>query len=80
MPTYDYVCKACGHCFEQMQSISADPIDQCPKCNEHKVVRKISGGTGLIFKGSGFYKTDYADKEKKPKKSSEKKKPVAEKK
>jgi putative FmdB family regulatory protein len=62
MPTYDYICNACGHEFEQMQSMSDEPLKICPSCEKDEVVRKISGGTGVIFKGSGFYKTDYADK------------------
>ncbi len=66
MPTYDYVCEKCGHQFEQVQSISADPLTTCPKdaCarktwGKGKVKRAISGGAGIIFKGSGFYITDY---------------------
>jgi putative FmdB family regulatory protein len=66
MPTYEYICQKCGHEFEQFQSISAKSLEVCPK--EHcaqktwgkgKVKRAISGGAGLIFKGSGFYITDY---------------------
>lgn len=66
MPTYEYVCDKCGHSFEQFQPISADPLNVCPKtlCPQKKwgrgkVRRAISGGAGLIFKGSGFYITDY---------------------
>ena len=62
MPTYDYVCNSCGYEFEKFQSMSDDVIKTCPECAKDEVVRKISGGTGVIFKGSGFYKTDYADK------------------
>ena len=58
MPTYEYYCTSCGFEFEEFQSIASAPINICPKCNEH-VKRKISGGAGLIFKGSGFYITDY---------------------
>lgn len=58
MPTYEYRCKECGHQFEEFQSITAEPIKECPACHG-KVERLISGGTGLIFKGSGFYITDY---------------------
>ena len=61
MPTYEYFCKHCGFEFEEFQSIASDPITVCPKCNE-KVQRKISGGVGLIFKGNGFYITDYKNK------------------
>jgi putative FmdB family regulatory protein len=58
MPTYDYDCADCGHSFEQFQSIAAAPLEVCPKCGG-KVQRRIHGGAGLIFKGSGFYLTDY---------------------
>lgn len=59
MPTYEYACEACGHKFEEFQSIKAKPIKKCPKCGQNKVQRLISGGAGFIFKGSGFYATDY---------------------
>ena len=59
MPTYEYACTACSHEFEAFQPITADPIRVCPECDEEKVERLISGGAGLIFKGSGFYITDY---------------------
>jgi putative FmdB family regulatory protein len=59
MPTYEYKCQACGHEFEQFQSITAAPIKRCPHCGKNKVKRLISAGAGLIFKGSGFYITDY---------------------
>ncbi len=61
MPTYEYKCQQCGHQFEAFQKISDDPLTECPQCGG-EVVRLISGGTGLIFKGSGFYLTDYARK------------------
>ena len=61
MPTYEYKCSACGHTFEQFQSITADPIKRCPQCGKAKVKRLIGTGAGLIFKGSGFYITDYRD-------------------
>ncbi|MCA9742631.1 MAG: zinc ribbon domain-containing protein [Deferribacteres bacterium] len=61
MPTYDYRCKTCGHQFEVFHSISAEPVQACPNCNGNgQVERLINGGIGLIFKGSGFYLTDYA--------------------
>ncbi len=60
MPTYDYKCKECGHQFEAFQSMSAEPLTECEKC-DGTVERVISGGAGLIFKGSGFYITDYRD-------------------
>ena len=59
MPTYDYVCKACGHRFEEFQSMSADPLKKCPQCNKNQLERLIGTGAGVIFKGSGFYETDY---------------------
>jgi putative FmdB family regulatory protein len=59
MPTYEYKCDACGHKFEKFQSITAAPIRKCPECGKNKVKRLIGTGAGLIFKGSGFYITDY---------------------
>ena len=59
MPTYEYVCRACGYEFEEFQSIKADPIAVCPKCRKKKVERKIGLGGAVIFKGGGFYETDY---------------------
>jgi putative FmdB family regulatory protein len=59
MPTYDYVCDACQHKFELFQSIKDDPIQKCPECKKKKVRRLIGAGAGIIFKGSGFYSTDY---------------------
>jgi len=59
MPTYEYACSACGHRFEEFQSIKAKPTVVCPKCKKRKVKRLISAGGGFIFKGSGFYITDY---------------------
>ncbi len=62
MPTYDYKCEACGHTFERFHSITAEPIKRCPECGKLKVKRLLGTGAGLIFKGSGFYITDYRDK------------------
>ncbi|HEY7090405.1 MAG TPA: zinc ribbon domain-containing protein [Tepidisphaeraceae bacterium] len=59
MPTYDYKCEACGNTFEKFQSIKAAPIRKCPKCGKYRVRRLLGPGAGLIFKGSGFYITDY---------------------
>jgi len=64
MPTYEYNCKSCGLRFEEFQSIADEPIKICPQCNKESVQRVVSGGAGLIFRGSGFYITDYARKEK----------------
>ncbi|UCD38439.1 MAG: zinc ribbon domain-containing protein [Fidelibacterota bacterium] len=62
MPTYSYICDACGHQFDQFQAISEEPIRACPVCEQERVRRLIGAGAGLIFKGSGFYITDYARK------------------
>ncbi len=62
MPTYEYECSSCGHAFEAFQSITAEPIRKCPECGR-KVQRLISAGSGIIFRGSGFYTTDYRSKE-----------------
>jgi putative FmdB family regulatory protein len=59
MPTYEYICDACGNEFEKFASMSAPPEKKCPKCGKRKVQRKISVGGGIIFKGGGFYETDY---------------------
>ena len=58
MPTYEYKCPSCGTRFERFQKITAKPGAPCPKCGT-KAERLISGGTGVVFKGSGFYETDY---------------------
>lgn len=58
MPHYDYQCEKCGHIFEEFQTITEKHIEKCPEC-QGKVKRLIGGGAGIIFKGSGFYKTDY---------------------
>lgn len=57
MPTYEYECTKCGHVFEEFQSIQAPPRKRCPQCRG-KVERLISGGAGILFRGSGFYVTD----------------------
>jgi len=59
MPTYDYICDACRHEFEAFESMKADPQTVCPTCHEPKLRRKIGGGAAILFKGSGFYQTDY---------------------
>src|SRR3954463_4882485 len=71
MPTYEYQCDACGNKFEKFQSIKSGPIKKCPKCGKNKVRRLISSGAGLIFKGSGFYITDYRSDSYKEKAKSE---------
>jgi len=92
MPTYAYECEACGHHFEKFQSMTANSLRKCPECKERKLERLIGPGAGIIFKGSGFYETDYrsdsykksekADKEpksEKPSKSGEDSKSTAKK-
>ncbi len=59
MPTYDYVCDGCGHAFELFQSMTDSVKKTCPKCKKKKLRRLIGAGGALVFKGSGFYKTDY---------------------
>jgi putative FmdB family regulatory protein len=59
MPTYEYKCDACGHAWEKFQSMTAGPVRKCPACGKSKAKRLISAGAGLIFKGGGFYITDY---------------------
>jgi putative FmdB family regulatory protein len=59
MPTYDYVCDGCGHAFELFQSMTEEPKKTCPECKKKKLRRLIGAGAALVFKGSGFYKTDY---------------------
>ena len=59
MPTYDYVCDGCGHAFELFQSMTEQAKKTCPKCHKKKLRRLIGAGGAIMFKGSGFYKTDY---------------------
>ena len=76
MPTYEYICDECGDRFENFQTMSSRPLTKRPDCEEKNcnVTRVISGGSGLIFKGSGFYLTDYKDQPKTDKKEKETKK------
>jgi putative FmdB family regulatory protein len=59
MPTYEYVCDACGHEFERFQKMKDSPERKCPECGRQKARRRISAGGGVLFKGPGFYATDY---------------------
>lgn len=59
MPTYDYECDACQHKWELFQKITEEPVKKCPKCGKRKAVRQFGIGAALVFKGSGFYETDY---------------------
>jgi putative FmdB family regulatory protein len=82
MPTYDYVCEGCNHKFEEFQSMKDDALTVCPSCNQPKLRRLFGAGAAVLFKGSGFYQTDYrsqsytqsakADQEASSKSSSEK--------
>jgi putative FmdB family regulatory protein len=83
MPTYEYKCTGCDVIFDEFQSITADPLTDCPKCKKKNVLKRlIGGGAGILFKGSGFYQTDYrsssyqkgAEKEKKSSPSTAEKK------
>ena len=71
MPTYDYECEACKHRFEKSQPITEKPIRKCPKCGG-KTRRLIGAGGGILFKGSGFYQTDYRSESYKKKAEAEK--------
>ncbi|MGH8004870.1 MAG: FmdB family zinc ribbon protein [Limisphaerales bacterium] len=71
MPTYEYECNSCQYLFEAFQGISEEPLTECPRCNG-PVKRKISGGSGLLFKGKGFYITDYRSDSYKKKAAEEK--------
>ncbi len=81
MPTYEYRCSKCGFEFEEFQPISAQPIRKCPKCGRRAVNRLISAGAGILFRGSGFYETDYRSESYKTaaKKESDAGKPASEK-
>jgi putative FmdB family regulatory protein len=59
MPTYEYACESCGYEFEEFQSITAPPLKKCPRCARRALRRLIGAGGGVIFKGNGFYQTDY---------------------
>ena len=72
MPTYDYVCNACGHELEAFQSIREPALKKCPKCGKPKLERRIGPGAGILFKGGGFYQTDYRSESYKQGESSEK--------
>ena len=75
MPTYDYVCRHCEHAFEHFQGIHDPVLRKCPSCGRLGLKRLIGSGAGILFKGSGFYETDYKrsrkDGESKPEKKSE---------
>ena len=72
MPTYDYVCDSCHHAFEAFESIKADPQTVCPECQKATLRRKIGAGAAILFKGSGFYQTDYRSDSYKQKAAADK--------
>ena len=74
MPTYQYLCENCRHKFERFQRITAKPLRKCPKCGKARVKRLIGTGAGIIFKGSGFYETDYRSESYKKAERKEKEK------
>src|SRR5688572_3517291 len=71
MPTYDYVCDACDHKFELLQSFKEEPKKKCPKCGKSKLRRLFGTGAAILFKGSGFYTTDYRSEGYKQKAAAE---------
>jgi putative FmdB family regulatory protein len=76
MPTYEYECAACGNRMDAFQSMSDPPIRKCPKCGKRRLKRLISAGAGVIFKGTGFYTTDYRSASYESSKKSDKEAPA----
>jgi len=72
MPTYSYECDACGHLFDHFQSIKDEPLKKCPKCKKAKLRRLLGTGAAIVFKGSGFYQTDYRSESYKKSAAAEK--------
>ena len=77
MPTYDYRCDACEHEFEEWQSFAAEKLTKCPACKKNKLVRLFGSGAAIVFKGSGFYDTDYRQADEKAKTERKSGKPAA---
>jgi putative FmdB family regulatory protein len=77
MPTYQYECSACGHEFEELQTMTDAKLTKCPKCGKKKLDRLIGSGAGMIFKGTGFYETDYKKKSAPATESKPEAKPAA---
>ena len=73
MPTYEYVCDGCGHAFDELQSFSDEPLKKCPQCGKNKLRRLFGTGAAVLFKGSGFYQTDYRSDSYKKSAEAEKK-------
>lgn len=78
MPTYDYECAACGHTFEEFQLMTEEPLKKCPQCKKKKLRRLIGTGAAILFKGSGFYQTDYRSDSYKSAAKADAPKPAAE--
>ncbi len=78
MPTYDYRCDACEHEFEEWQSFAAEKLTKCPACKKNKLVRLFGSGAAIVFKGSGFYDTDYRQADEKAKTERQNGKPAKE--
>src|SRR5438477_11298856 len=79
MPTYEYQCDACDHRFEEMQSFSEEPLKKCPACKKKKLQRLLGAGAAIIFKGAGFYQTDYRSESYKSAAKADEVKPTTEK-
>lgn len=79
MPTYDYLCAACGHELEIFHSMTEAPKKKCPECGKLRLSRQIGTGGGILFKGTGFYETDYRSESYKKGEASDKPKPDAKK-
>ena len=77
MPTYEYECKSCKHEFEAFQGMKDDPLKKCPECDKDTLIRLIGIGAGIIFKGSGFYETDYRSSKYRKAAEKDKKAPVS---
>jgi putative FmdB family regulatory protein len=79
MPTYEYRCNACDHRFDELQSFSEEPLKKCPQCKKKKLERLIGTGAAIIFKGAGFYQTDYRSESYKSDAKADEAKPTTEK-
>jgi putative FmdB family regulatory protein len=77
MPTYEYRCDACGHTFDELQSFKDEPLKVCPKCHQETLRRLFGTGAAILFKGSGFYETDYRSESYKKAAKSEQEAPKA---